>query len=122
MLDRKRTPSDGAGVKPGCKDSKGLGGNGVGQERIKCLPGGFVGSCQHQEMQQCSVGSQEFDVTKHARQATVRNTHICCVRNKYAYLIQPSFNLILELANWRPRKVNSPRIQQVVNGGAWILT
>ena len=69
-----------------------------------------------------SMGSQEFDVTKHARQATVRNTHICCVRNKYAYLIQPSFNLILELANWRPRKVNSPRIQQVVNGGAWILT
>lgn len=54
MLDRKRTPSDGAGVKPGCKDCKGLGGNGTGQERIKCLPGGFVGSCQHQKMQQCS--------------------------------------------------------------------
>ena len=59
-----------------------------------------------------SMGSQESDVTKHARQATGRNTH--GVSNKYAYPIQPSFNPILEVGNWRPRKVNSPRIQQVV--------
>ena len=37
VLDRKRTPSDGAGVKPGCKDSKGLGGNGVGRRGLNAF-------------------------------------------------------------------------------------
>ena len=38
------------------------------------------------------------------------------------HVIQSSAYPILEVGNRRHRKVNSPRIQQLVNGGAWILT
>lgn len=94
VLDRKRTPSDGAGVKPGGKDSKGFGGNGTGQERIKCLPGGFVGSCQHQKMQQCSgwavdvlmQAASEGRDTREPLQAGPSNLTICgMVRPRGSY-------------------------------------
>lgn len=41
------------GVKPGCKDSKGLGSNGAGQEKLNAFQVDSLGSCQHQKMQQC---------------------------------------------------------------------